>query len=214
MLLRIDMKKKNSFGTKTVTMTAIFSALGVVFLYIGSIFDFLDLTAAMAASFIVIFAVIEGGGVVPWMIYAGTAIISLLLLPNKYPAVIYLFFAGLYPMVKSYSERLSMPVALTIKLLFTNAMLTVIILIAKYLLAVPDDELGLRVEVDHRNEKLGYKIREAQLQRIPYMLVVGDRDVENGVVSVRSRKGGDLGAMTLDAFKEKILEEVKTRARD
>ena len=49
------------------------------------------------------------------------------------------------------------------------------------------DELGLRVEVDHRNEKLGYKIREAQLQRIPYMLVVGDRDVENGVVSVRSR---------------------------
>ena len=76
------------------------------------------------------------------------------------------------------------------------------------------DELGLRVEVDHRNEKLGYKIREAQLQRIPYMLVVGDRDVENGVVSVRSRKGGDLGAMTLDAFKEKILEEVKTRARD
>ena len=76
------------------------------------------------------------------------------------------------------------------------------------------DELGLRVEVDHRNEKLGYKIREAQLQRIPYMLVVGDRDVENGVVSVRSRKGGDLGAMTLDAFKEKILEEVKARARD
>ena len=138
------MKKKNSFGTKTVTMTAIFSALGVVFLYIGSIFDFLNLTAAMAASFIVIFAVIEGGGVVPWMIYAGTAIISLLLLPNKYPAVIYLFFAGLYPMVKSYSERLSMPVALIIKLLFTNAMLTVIILIAKYLLAVPDDELGLR----------------------------------------------------------------------
>lgn len=141
------MKKKNSFGTKTVTMTAIFSALGVVFLYIGSIFDFLDLTAAMAASFIVIFAVIEGGGVVPWMIYAGTAIISLLLLPNKYPAVIYLFFAGLYPMVKSYSERLSIPVALIIKLLFTNAMLTVIILIAKYLLAVPDDELGLRVTV-------------------------------------------------------------------
>ena len=76
------------------------------------------------------------------------------------------------------------------------------------------DGLGLRVEVDHRNEKLGYKIREAQLQRIPYMLVVGDRDVENGVVSVRSRKGGDLGAMTLDAFKENILEEVKTRARD
>ena len=75
-------------------------------------------------------------------------------------------------------------------------------------------DAGIRAEGDYRSEKLGYKIREAQLQRIPYMLVVGDRDVENGVVSVRSRKGGDLGAMTLDAFKEKILEEVKTRARD
>ena len=76
------------------------------------------------------------------------------------------------------------------------------------------DKCGLRVEVDYRNEKLGYKIREAQLQKIPYMLVVGDRDVENGVVSVRSRKGGDLGAMTLDAFKELILKEVAEKARD
>ncbi len=137
-------RKKSGFGTKTVTMTAIFSALGVVFLYIGSIFDFLDLTAAMAASFIVVFAVIEGGGAVPWMIYTGTSVISLLLLPNKFPAVVYLFFAGLYPMVKSYSERLPRAAAMLIKLLFTNAMLTVIILIAKYLLAVPDDDLGLR----------------------------------------------------------------------
>jgi len=73
---------------------------------------------------------------------------------------------------------------------------------------------GLRVEVDGRNEKLGYKIREAQLEKVPYMLIVGDRDVENGVVSVRSRKGGDLGAMTLAAFKERILEEVNTKALD
>ena len=76
------------------------------------------------------------------------------------------------------------------------------------------DKCGLRVEVDYRNEKLGYKIREAQLQKIPYMLVVGDRDVENGVVSVRSRKGGDLGAMTLDAFKELILKEVADKTVD
>ena len=75
-------------------------------------------------------------------------------------------------------------------------------------------ESDVRVTVDDRNEKIGRKIRDNELRRIPYMLVVGDRDVENGVVSVRSRKGGDLGAMTLDAFKEKILEEVKTRARD
>ena len=56
------------------------------------------------------------------------------------------------------------------------------------------------MEVDSRNEKIGKKIREATLEKIPYMLVVGDRDMEAGTVSVRTRKGEDLGAMSLDAF--------------
>ena len=62
------------------------------------------------------------------------------------------------------------------------------------------DSQGFRVEVDGRNEKIGKKIREATLEKIPYMLVVGDRDMEAGTVSVRTRKGEDLGAMSLDAF--------------
>ncbi len=66
---------------------------------------------------------------------------------------------------------------------------------------------GFRAESDLRNEKIGYKIREAQLEKIPYMLIIGDKDVENGVVSVRSRKEGDLGAMTYEAFVEKIKRE-------
>lgn len=70
---------------------------------------------------------------------------------------------------------------------------------------------GLRVEYDSRNEKIGYKIREAQLEKIPYMLVVGDREAEEGKVSVRSRKAGDLGTMTLDEFLAKILLEVATK---
>ena len=74
------------------------------------------------------------------------------------------------------------------------------------------DKAGVRVEVDDRNEKLGYKIREAQLQKVPYMLVIGDRDVEKGVVSVRSRSKGDLGAMTLEAFQAMIREEIATKA--
>ena len=73
---------------------------------------------------------------------------------------------------------------------------------------------GLRVETDLRNEKIGFKIREAQLQKIPYMLIIGDKEVENGVVAVRSRKGGDLGTMPLADFKAKVLEEVKTRSRE
>ena len=72
---------------------------------------------------------------------------------------------------------------------------------------------GIRVEVDARNEKIGYKIREAQNEKIPYMLVVGDKEVENGTVAVRARKDGDLGAMAADAFRTKILDEIATKAR-
>lgn len=72
---------------------------------------------------------------------------------------------------------------------------------------------GVRVECDLRNEKIGFKIREAQMQKVPYMLVLGDKEVAGGLVSVRSRRDGDLGAMTLDAFAGRILEEISTRAK-
>ena len=74
------------------------------------------------------------------------------------------------------------------------------------------DAQGFRVEVDHRNEKIGKKIREAQLQKIPYMLVVGDRDMEAQTVSVRHRTGEDLGAMPRPDFAALLAEEVKTKA--
>jgi threonyl-tRNA synthetase len=70
---------------------------------------------------------------------------------------------------------------------------------------------GLRVELDERQEKIGYKIREAQLQKVPYMLVTGDREAAESTVSVRSRTGGDLGAKRLEEFLEHALLEVRTR---
>ena len=73
---------------------------------------------------------------------------------------------------------------------------------------------GLRVEADLRNEKIGYKIREAQLQKTPYMLVVGDKEAETGTVSVRGRKDGDLGAMAVADFAAKAVEQDKSRAMD
>ena len=74
------------------------------------------------------------------------------------------------------------------------------------------EELGLRVEVDSRNEKIGYKIREARLEKLPYMLTVGDNEVENGTVSVRTRgENGDLGSMSFEDFKTRALEEIKTK---
>jgi len=74
--------------------------------------------------------------------------------------------------------------------------------------------LGVRVEKDLRSEKIGYKIREAQLQKVPYMLVLGDKEQESGLVAVRSRAGGDLGTMNIDEFVTKISEEISDRSID
>ena len=84
---------------------------------------------------------------------------------------------------------------------------------AKSLVAQLTDA-DIRAEGDYRSEKLGYKIREAQMQKIPYMLVVGDRDVENNTVSVRTRTGEDLGAMTMADFIAKCREEIDTKKKE
>ncbi|MBP0968871.1 MAG: threonine--tRNA ligase [Oscillospiraceae bacterium] len=75
------------------------------------------------------------------------------------------------------------------------------------------DAEGIRAEVDSRNEKMGYKIREAQLQKIPYMLVVGDKEAESGTVSIRSRRDGDEGQLPLGDFISRIREEIDSRTR-
>ena len=74
------------------------------------------------------------------------------------------------------------------------------------------EEAGLRVELDIRNEKIGYKLREARNERVSYICVIGEREAEAGTVSVRSTKVGELGAMAVDEFIEKLVEEVKTKA--
>lgn len=72
---------------------------------------------------------------------------------------------------------------------------------------------GFRVEVDDRQEKIGYKIREAQLQKIPYMLAIGDKEIAENAVSVRSRKDGEMGKMSVEEFAKKVQEEMDTFAR-
>ena len=74
------------------------------------------------------------------------------------------------------------------------------------------EDLDLKVELDEREEKIGYKIREAQLQKIPYMLIIGDKEVEANAVGVRSRKDGDIGQMSIEDFVQKIQEEIKNFA--
>ncbi len=75
------------------------------------------------------------------------------------------------------------------------------------------EDAGIRTEIDLRNEKIGFKIREAQVQKIPYMLVLGDKEAENGVVAVRKRGEGDIGQMTPDDLLAKLREEIRTKAR-
>ena len=71
---------------------------------------------------------------------------------------------------------------------------------------------GLRVEVDSSNEKLGAKIRQAQLQKVPYMLIVGEKEASSGAVSLRTRTGGDQGSMSVDQFVSHAKQHIDSRA--
>ena len=97
--------------TKYLTVSAMLSALGVVLLSLGSLVDVLDLTTAVLASMLCIYAVIEMGGFYPWMIWLVTSVLSLLLLPLKTPAIFYALFAGFYPILKEKLEKLKRPLS-------------------------------------------------------------------------------------------------------
>lgn len=76
------------------------------------------------------------------------------------------------------------------------------------------EKYGIRVEIDTRKEKIGYKIREARLEKVPYMLIVGEKEQEENAVSVRDRKDGDIGSLKLDDFVKLILEKISSKAKD
>ena len=115
------MSAKNKHQTKLLTISAMLSALGVVVLAIGSVFQTLDLTTAALAAFFCIYAVIEIGGAYPWMVWGVTSFLGLLLLPQKSPAVFFLFI-GCYPILKEKLERLSKALCLALKLVIFHAM--------------------------------------------------------------------------------------------
>ncbi|MBQ8396223.1 MAG: threonine--tRNA ligase, partial [Oscillospiraceae bacterium] len=80
-------------------------------------------------------------------------------------------------------------------------------------LAQKMDDLVIRCEIDNRSEKIGYKIRQAQLDKTPYMVIIGDKEVENNEVSVRNRREGELGSMSPDALVARLLEEIASKAK-
>ena len=97
---------KTGNKTRRLALCSLFSALGVIILYMGSLIEVLDLSMAVVASLLVIVAVIELGGLYPWLIYAVTSLLAFLLLPNKFIVLVYAAFAGFYPILKSKFERI------------------------------------------------------------------------------------------------------------
>ena len=110
-----------------------FAALGVILLYLGSIVEVVDISMAVIASLFCVLAVIEYGKGAPWMVFLVTAVLSLLLLPNKSPAVYYAFFFGFYPILKAYFERLDKVRAWIFKEITFNVCLAVMIVLIKLL---------------------------------------------------------------------------------
>ena len=101
----IEMNDRIRIRTKKLTVNAMLCALGVVLMTVGALIEVLDLSVAALASLLCIYAVIELGGWYPWMLWLGTSVLSLLLLPVKTPALFYTFFLGYYPMAKAWLEK-------------------------------------------------------------------------------------------------------------
>jgi len=131
--------------TKNLVLSAIFAALGVVILSLGSIIEVLDLSVCAAASLLIVVSVIEIGYYWPFLTYLVTAVLSALLLPNKFCAVVYILFAGLYPIFKAMFERLHYVISWILKFSFFNTTLLLIIVFTVYVLHLEDTGMGFEI---------------------------------------------------------------------
>ena len=128
-------RKNNKSGTFKLTLGAMMCALSVVILYLGSTIEVLDLSMAAIASLLCIVTVIEVGGPYPWVVFSVTAVLSLLLLPQKTPALFYTAFLGYYPLIKEKLEALKKGISYALKLIIFNVALAVSAILFFYLFA-------------------------------------------------------------------------------
>ena len=120
--------------TKRLTMCAMMAALGVILIYLGSLVEVLDISIAVIASLACVFAVIEYGGSAPWLVFGVTSVLSLVLVPNKFPAVMYALFFGYYPILKEKFEKLRTLTCWICKETVFNVALVIILVFARFLL--------------------------------------------------------------------------------
>ena len=123
------------------------SALSFAIMYIGALSGVFDLCAVVIASLATAFAVIEMKGVWPWLVAAVTGTLSILLLTDKFAAVEYIVLGGIYPIIKSFAERLPRLYAWLVKLVYFNVMLTLALILAKYVILITEDWAGMNVIV-------------------------------------------------------------------
>ena len=147
LIIRTDygsiLPKNNIKKSKKITLCAIFSALSVVIMYIGALFEVLDISMACIASMLVVITVMEIGGIYPWLLYGVTSTLSMLILPQKFAALIYLFVAGYYPMLKTIFERCEKRlITWLLKLLVFNAAISILICAAIFIFSLPDMTKG------------------------------------------------------------------------
>ena len=121
------------------------SALGVVLLYLGAFVDVLDMSMAVFASFVCVIAAVEYGASAPWMIYGAVSVLSLVLLPNKTPALFFALFFGFYPIIKEKIEKLNALVAWILKEILFNLSLFAIVAVLTFVFGVQDILLSERM---------------------------------------------------------------------
>ena len=131
------MAKRKS--TKKITLCALLSALGVVILYIGGLIEVLDISMAVIASFTCVVAVIELGGSAPWFVWGATSVLSLIIIPQKLSALMYLVFFGFYPIIKEKLERIkNIPLLWLIKVVIFNAAIFAVTAISKWFFMIEE----------------------------------------------------------------------------
>lgn len=142
------MKKRENKSfeyTKKVALSGVFCALCLVIMYFGALSGIGDLLAVVVSAVIVVVAVIDIGGIFPWLIWTVTAALCLILLPDKYVALEFALFGGLYPMVKSYLERFPLFISWSMKILYFNIAFAGSFAIAKYVFSVTDIGFDLKI---------------------------------------------------------------------
>ena len=127
------MSRGVSHKTKKMTLCALLAAMGVALIFLGSVIEVLDLSVAVFASFFCIFAVIELGGAYPWLLYAVTSLLAVILMPYTMGGWFYLLFFGYYPILKEKLERLKKPIAWGLKLVILNVALFISVVLAYFL---------------------------------------------------------------------------------